>query len=76
MTCYCANYYSSKNCHNNVTKFGDRCALCLSYNLNPIRAEEIKNGVWKANQRWVEDAKGEQLRKEEEKGRRNRVAMR
>ncbi|RDL41581.1 uncharacterized protein BP5553_01560 [Venustampulla echinocandica] len=27
--CYCANYYSSTNCHNTVPKFGDRCPRCV-----------------------------------------------
>lgn len=27
---YCANYYGSINCHNTVTRFGDRCKLCLA----------------------------------------------
>ncbi|KAL1872291.1 hypothetical protein VTK73DRAFT_1673 [Phialemonium thermophilum] len=29
-TCYCANYYGSVNCRNVVTRFGDRCKLCLA----------------------------------------------
>ncbi|KAK3693733.1 hypothetical protein B0T22DRAFT_48605 [Podospora appendiculata] len=28
--CYCANYYGSINCRNSVSKFGDRCKLCLA----------------------------------------------
>ncbi|KAJ9155144.1 hypothetical protein NKR23_g1998 [Pleurostoma richardsiae] len=30
MACYCANYYGSINCHNTVSRFGDRCKLCLA----------------------------------------------
>ncbi|KAF3768692.1 hypothetical protein M406DRAFT_354973 [Cryphonectria parasitica EP155] len=30
MSSYCANYYGSVNCHNVVSRFGDRCKLCLS----------------------------------------------
>ncbi|ROV95433.1 hypothetical protein VMCG_08527 [Cytospora schulzeri] len=29
MSYYCANYYSFINCHNIVSRFGDRCDLCL-----------------------------------------------
>ncbi|KAK1750246.1 hypothetical protein QBC47DRAFT_365410 [Echria macrotheca] len=28
--CYCANYYGSIACPNRVSKFGDRCKLCLA----------------------------------------------
>ncbi|KAK1768685.1 hypothetical protein QBC33DRAFT_355416 [Phialemonium atrogriseum] len=28
--CYCANYYGSVHCRNMVSKFGDRCKLCLA----------------------------------------------
>ncbi|TLD21892.1 hypothetical protein PspLS_08204 [Pyricularia sp. CBS 133598] len=30
MACYCANFYGSINCHNQVTRFGDRCKLCIA----------------------------------------------
>ncbi|ROV87821.1 hypothetical protein VSDG_09596 [Cytospora chrysosperma] len=29
MSYYCANYYTFINCHHIVTRFGDRCDLCL-----------------------------------------------
>jgi len=28
--CYCANYYGSVNCKNAVSRFGDRCKLCMA----------------------------------------------
>ncbi|KAH8886684.1 hypothetical protein GQ53DRAFT_657522 [Thozetella sp. PMI_491] len=28
--CYCANYYGSVHCRNTVSRFGDRCKLCLA----------------------------------------------
>ncbi|PVH86208.1 hypothetical protein DL98DRAFT_582797 [Cadophora sp. DSE1049] len=75
MTCYCANYYGSINCHNTVTKFGDRCALCQSNQVNTAGAEAMQNGLPQANQQWVENVRREQLRREEEKARRERVTM-
>lgn len=30
MACYCANFYGSINCHNQVGRFGDRCKLCIA----------------------------------------------
>ncbi|KAI1343605.1 hypothetical protein F5Y15DRAFT_237445 [Xylariaceae sp. FL0016] len=32
MHCYCANYYGAVNCHNKVSRFGDRCKLCTVMN--------------------------------------------
>lgn len=29
-SCYCANYYGSINCQNTVTRFGERCKLCMA----------------------------------------------
>ncbi|KAG4437695.1 hypothetical protein IFR05_006819 [Cadophora sp. M221] len=75
MTCYCANYYGSINCHNTVTQFGDRCALCMSTNVNTTGPEAMQNGLPQANQQWVENVRREQLRREEEKTRRDRVTM-
>ncbi|KAK3371993.1 hypothetical protein B0H63DRAFT_285562 [Podospora didyma] len=28
--CYCANYYDKINCTNTVSKFGERCKLCMT----------------------------------------------
>lgn len=30
MSCYCANYYGSIGCRNTVSRFGDRCKLCVA----------------------------------------------
>lgn len=28
--CYCSNYYGSIGCRNTVSKFGERCKLCMA----------------------------------------------
>ncbi|KAK4453467.1 hypothetical protein QBC34DRAFT_376372 [Podospora aff. communis PSN243] len=28
--CYCSNYYGSIGCRNTVSKFGERCKLCVA----------------------------------------------
>ncbi|PBP23450.1 hypothetical protein BUE80_DR005610, partial [Diplocarpon rosae] len=73
VTCYCANYYGSINCHNAVTSFGDRCALCLANCIHTSRKEDLQNALSQGDQQWVENILREQLRREEEKTRRDRV---
>ncbi|XMA19119.1 hypothetical protein WAI453_011910 [Rhynchosporium graminicola] len=75
MACYCANYYGLANCHNTVMRFGDRCALCLSKHRNTTGAEARQNGLPQAKQQWVEDIRGKQLQREEERIRKGRVTM-
>ncbi|KAL3418886.1 hypothetical protein PVAG01_09107 [Phlyctema vagabunda] len=74
MTCYCANYYGSINCHNAVSNFGDRCTLCLtSYSRRSSSTGSIYSGLPRANEQqhqqqyWTDNSKREQLRREEEK---------
>jgi len=81
----------SVNCHNTVSKFGDRCALCLvnllslkldeEADLTPSQSNQVgtsssramQNGVPQASEQWVENVKREELRREEETARRQRV---
>ncbi|CAL3971064.1 unnamed protein product [Diplocarpon coronariae] len=74
ITCYCANYYGSINCHNTVTRFGDRCTLCLANHVHTSRTEALQIAFSQADQQWVENVRREQLRREEEKSRRERVS--
>ncbi|KAI0424807.1 hypothetical protein F5Y09DRAFT_323355 [Xylaria sp. FL1042] len=41
MLCYCANFYGAVNCQNKVTKFGDRCQLCMAMNEGSSAADEL-----------------------------------
>ncbi|CZR62832.1 uncharacterized protein PAC_12729 [Phialocephala subalpina] len=72
MACYCANYYGSVNCHNTVSKFGDRCALCMSTQVTSSGA--TTNGYPQGNEQWADNIRREQMRREEEKTRRERVS--
>ncbi|KAH8772990.1 hypothetical protein BGZ57DRAFT_763984 [Hyaloscypha finlandica] len=73
MTCYCANYYGSINCHNTVPRFGDRCALCLVTS-GSSSSSSNQNGIQKADEQWVENVNREKMRRDEEKTRRERVS--
>ncbi|RDW62225.1 hypothetical protein BP6252_11658 [Coleophoma cylindrospora] len=74
MACYCANYYGSINCHNQVSKFGDRCALCLSSYSQSTVARAMQNGIPQASEQWMANTQREQLRRDEEKVRRQRIS--
>ncbi|KAN0089378.1 hypothetical protein V8E51_019638 [Hyaloscypha variabilis] len=74
MTCYCANYYGSINCHNTVPRFGDRCALCLSTQAGSSSSSNYQNGAPQADEQWVENVNREKMRRDEEKTRRERVS--
>ncbi|KAI1271075.1 hypothetical protein F5Y07DRAFT_406073 [Xylaria sp. FL0933] len=41
MFCYCANFYGAVNCQNKVTRFGDRCHLCMAMNEGSSAADEL-----------------------------------
>ncbi|KAA8567738.1 hypothetical protein MFRU_010g01300 [Monilinia fructicola] len=71
MSCYCANYYGSLNCQNMVSKFGDRCSLCLAQSPPQYEAFELSDAV--IGQQWLENSRREQLRRDEDKSSRERV---
>ncbi|KAH6674906.1 hypothetical protein B0J14DRAFT_23963 [Halenospora varia] len=73
MACYCANYYGSINCHNTVSKFGDRCAHCLSTQASSSNDHYMQNGHSDPPEHWVENVNREKMRREEERARRERV---
>ncbi|CAG8984275.1 hypothetical protein HYALB_00010700 [Hymenoscyphus albidus] len=73
MTCYCANYYGSINCHNTVSKFGDRCAHCLSTQ-GGSNSYSYSNGTSQGpTEHWVEKVNQEKMRRDEERSRRERL---
>ncbi|PMD14153.1 hypothetical protein NA56DRAFT_584245 [Hyaloscypha hepaticicola] len=63
MTCYCANYYGSINCHNSVTKFGDRCAYCLV--TGSSSSTVYQNEMSQPNEQCVENVNRETMRRDE-----------
>ncbi|RAL68507.1 hypothetical protein DID88_007235 [Monilinia fructigena] len=71
MSCYCANYYGSLNCQNVVSKFGDRCSLCLAQSPPQYEAFDLSDAV--IGQQWLENSRREQLRRDEDRSRRERV---
>jgi len=52
MSCYCANYYGSINCHNKVARFGDRCKLCLALK----SGASLSNGMLPEDEAWFKQA--------------------
>ncbi|KAK0749423.1 hypothetical protein B0T18DRAFT_427544 [Schizothecium vesticola] len=49
MNCYCANYYGSIGCRNTVSKFGERCKLCVALK----SGASMSNGLLDEDDLWM-----------------------
>ncbi|RKU40804.1 hypothetical protein DL546_003274 [Coniochaeta pulveracea] len=50
-TCYCANYYGSVHCRNMVTRFGERCKLCVALK----SGASLSDRLLPEELRWLDD---------------------
>ncbi|OIW31103.1 hypothetical protein CONLIGDRAFT_679839 [Coniochaeta ligniaria NRRL 30616] len=49
--CYCANYYGSVNCQNMVSRFGERCKLCMALK----SGASLSNNLLPEELRWLDN---------------------
>ncbi|KAL8413828.1 hypothetical protein RB594_005171 [Gaeumannomyces avenae] len=59
MACYCANFYGSVNCHNQVSRFGDRCKLCIALKSGASMSDGLLHN--EAADQWVKTSRPDDM---------------